>query len=650
MAQAGKTKKVFDGRYEILGIVGRGACSVVYHARYLSAPSSELAIKVLVNRKGLGPNTDRLRKEALAMVSARHRYVIRLDDFHAVDALCYLSMEFAPESDLRAYIKKIGGRLPTLQAERFLLQMAEATAFMHQTGIVHRDIKPDNILIINPRQARLGDFGVAVLPGEAPSLEELQKGIGTMDYMAPEVFEGKPCDPRSDVYALALSFYEVLAGFNPFTNIPLAQVLEARKDHNLPHLQEVAPETSAPLSEVLMRALAYDPARRFQNGQEFLKALLIAKSKEGAETESRKPATPATSTKLSTKVVEFQTQKSKKEKRGSESSSPAAHPSTPPPKAEESRDLALKKKKRRRRKVKAKSSTTVSLLDQQGPAASIAETTQIPPVMGRTREAEASPPFRRIMPRPTAVPFTPSSAPAGVEKTAQVPGHIPTNAPLHDNASAGMCSETTSSLDNQKQAQDNKPHLRDFTKGSATPFEADNTADMMRRAAFPATRPLKARISKLGFGAILALLIAVFSIDFALKKFTQRGIAQRTLEMSGFSDDTALIPKVTSFDFEFPSLPAGLYSGTITDLIPGETLPFAIIALAEQNRLVFLAGIEGWRPPAVTPADVDNGRVRLRTDGFVLLLSAHNVGGELIGEFSNLITNGTGTWQVKPVK
>lgn len=282
MAPAAKKRKIFDGRYEILSIVGRGACSVVYHARHAVAPGSEVALKVLLNEKDQKSNGEKLRKEALAMVSSRHKYVVRLDDFHSVGELCYLSMEYAPESDVRKYAAKSGGKLNAVQAELFLLQVAEALAFIHRAGIVHRDIKPDNILVVSPKEIRLADFGVAVLPGEKSSLAELQKGVGTMDYMGPEVLEGRTYDAQSDIYALGVTFYELLSGKHPFANAPLVEQLNIRKDGKFPHLREVAPEVPTHLANVIMQSMSYDSSKRFASTKDLAQALLMHKSKPGA--------------------------------------------------------------------------------------------------------------------------------------------------------------------------------------------------------------------------------------------------------------------------------------------------------------------------------------------------------------------------------
>jgi len=278
MTESKAKKKVFDGRYDILSIVGRGACSVVYRAQHISPPVSDVALKVLVNKKGEKANADRLRKEALAMVSSRHRYVIRLEDFHSVGDLCYLSMEYAPEGDLRKFCSRNNGTLDITKAERFLLQATEALGFIHRAGIIHRDIKPENILVMNDTEIRLGDFGVAVLPGEESSIEELQRGIGTMDYMAPEVLEGIRYDQRSDVYALGVTFYELISGQHPFAGVAMADQLTMRQSEMIPHLSTLAPKAPGYLSEVIMRAMSYSVEDRYPTGREMLQAILVGKS------------------------------------------------------------------------------------------------------------------------------------------------------------------------------------------------------------------------------------------------------------------------------------------------------------------------------------------------------------------------------------
>ncbi|MCB0334047.1 MAG: protein kinase, partial [Bdellovibrionales bacterium] len=292
MAQA-KKRKIFDNRYEILSIVGRGSRSVVYHARHVKGKHREVALKVLIAKKGKVPTSDLLRKEALAMVSSRHKYVIRLDDFHSLGDLCYLAMEFAPLGDLRQYTSRENGKLLPSQAELFFIQAAEALEFIHKAGILHRDIKPDNLLIMDENNIRLGDFGVAILPGERSSLEELQKGIGTMNYMSPEVLDGKQYDARCDIYALGVSFYEMLAGIHPFEDAPLAEQINIRKDASITPLQELHPDIPDYLAATIMQAIAFDPDARFQNCRDLIQSLLVNRStRKQAMSESQEKRKP----------------------------------------------------------------------------------------------------------------------------------------------------------------------------------------------------------------------------------------------------------------------------------------------------------------------------------------------------------------------
>lgn len=274
MALPSNTKrKIFDGRYEIISIVGRGADSVVYHARHISGSAQEVALKVLVNRKEGGSLADKLRKEALTLVSCRQKYVVRLDDFHSIDQLCYLSMEYAPFGDLTKYISQKGSPLSPDQAALFLKQSLEALDFIHATGVIHRDLKPENILVINEQEIRLADFGLALLPGDELEIEELKRAVGTFDYLAPEILDGTTFDTRSDLYALGVCFYEVLTGINPFRAAPIAEQMNVRRDDKLRPIQELVPSAPKNLASVISRLLSFGPEDRFQSATDALEAL-----------------------------------------------------------------------------------------------------------------------------------------------------------------------------------------------------------------------------------------------------------------------------------------------------------------------------------------------------------------------------------------
>lgn len=280
MAEPSAKKKIFDNRYEIVSIVGRGEKSVVYHARHVLG-GGEVALKVLLSHKDPVKMTDGLRKEALAMVSSRHKYVVRLDDFHSIGDLAYISMEFAPESDLRRYTNKIGGKLLPDQGQLFMMQIADALTMVHRARILHRDIKPDNLLVVSDVEIRLGDFGVALLPGDySASIDELKKGVGTLNYMAPEVLEGTTYDERSEIYSLGLTFYELMAGKHPFADAPLAKQVESRTDDKITPIAKLVPEIPKEFAAAVMRCLRYRPEDRFGSANELIEFLVDADEQE----------------------------------------------------------------------------------------------------------------------------------------------------------------------------------------------------------------------------------------------------------------------------------------------------------------------------------------------------------------------------------
>lgn len=620
MAVANKKRKIFDGRYEVLSIVGRGACSVVYHARNAMSPNSEVALKVLVNQRGGTSNTDRLRKEALAMVSSRHKYVVRLDDFHSVQDLCYLSMEYAREGDLRKYAAKIGGRLPLEQAQLFFRQASEALNFVHRVGITHRDIKPDNILVLSDNEIRLTDFGVAVLPGERASLDDLQQGVGTMSYMAPEVLEGKNCDKLSDIYSLGVTFYEMITGTHPFENVPLAKQLDIRRDENVPPLAGFVPKINPGFAAIITRCMRYNPEKRFATVSDILKALDQAENKESGDETA---ANPKRRQRISTRGG-----RGRRASKQNLKSRPAQF------KKPEVFDRPAKTTKPERpapppASTRAEEEYTEEDLDKE-----IDEILNELEEEARSKRTESRAPSDLSPSKPEEEPPPPAEEPEILDSTQPTEQEEDKNDDFYIEEDPNDVVEPA-------------PHkyLRDPRVGPK------KYSDKPKFAAGADYEIHSDRSNPSFLALFITALLIIYTGNFLLDRIF--GIT-----IFGSSSDEVIIneplptiiPLASPRIDAFPALREGTFYGRIYDIIPGQESPLVIISLPEQQALIVIVGVEGWTPTMVVlPADAAENpppSIRVTSNGIVLDLQGEVIEGEVHGEYTNAVNGTRGKWQL----
>lgn len=657
-----KTRRVFDNRFEILAIVGRGAQSVVYHARHMLIPSQEVAIKVLINLPRPGRKAEnlheKLRKEALAMVSARHRYVVRIDDFHTIDQLCYLSMEYAPEGDLRRYVKQHGGKLDTKQAEMFFKQCAEGLNFVHKAGILHRDIKPENILVMNDREIRLADFGVAVLPGESFSVQELQAGVGTMDYMAPEVLEGIQYREGADIYALAVTFYELISGKHPFAGMPLVQQIEARKNNLIEPISSLVPGISKNFARTLMDCLFADQQDRIQSCFEIHESL-------NGKFKKRSSSSPVMSAQVVNQDLDIAP---------ADSSAQGAPPV---------------------------SSGVHSIYKQppvvQTPTSKFqgAEANVIPDI-----EQEEAPvvPVKERIENPFASPLSKGSAGSAVDsirplitdktilelgskKTVSLPRDLvdkiaePLSPPVEQ-------PKKSAELPDQELEQDRiQPVDRELDLGakkSDTPRKTDDVAatiiDELATQISPLipsapekkistpnkeTAPVEKQKSMFELGKksernrrtkfALVATVVVLGVILLVVKAADLMFSERVPDtVSGTpSIERVVTTSISELADQFPRLPQGAYVGKISGLLSKEPVPL-LLAVGEDKVSVIL-GIEGWTPRDIDISELSKGDpLTASSNGIIIRFEVEGASGNTItGTFLNRTSGDKGTWTLK---
>ena len=253
------------GKYDIEDEVGRGGMAVVYRALdpVIRRP---VALKVLpkaelASAEGGGALLERFRREAQAAGSLLHQNIVAIYEYGEDEANAFIAMELVEGRSLRDHL--LAGWRPDLKTlPEVIEQMLEALDYSHSLGVVHRDIKPGNILISQMGVAKISDFGIARI--ERSHLTQAGEVLGTPFYMSPEQFNGQPADERSDVYSAAVIVFEVLAGKRPFDGqggYLLKQILEDPP----PAPTRFNPVLPAQLDAIMAQALAKRPEARYQS-------------------------------------------------------------------------------------------------------------------------------------------------------------------------------------------------------------------------------------------------------------------------------------------------------------------------------------------------------------------------------------------------
>lgn len=264
-----KIGDVLDDRYEIESVLGEGGMAVVYHAKDIIT-DKDVAIKIIREETMKNPlNLTRFEREARAAASLKHQNIVQVSNLGTFEGRPYMVTELVVGKTLRQALS-LRGKFSFLEACDIMYQLCSAVYYAHQHGVIHRDIKPQNVFITADGTIKLGDFGIATFQNSA-HVTRSDVVVGSVHYLAPEISEGNPASPQSDIYSLGITFFELITGRVPFDDESAVTVALKHIKDKFPSVRKYNPKTPLIIEKIIYKACAKSPYDRYKSAVDMRK-------------------------------------------------------------------------------------------------------------------------------------------------------------------------------------------------------------------------------------------------------------------------------------------------------------------------------------------------------------------------------------------